>query len=274
MGKIRVKTLGDETAEKEQKKEAAKRKEAKKTEKAVEEPKAEAAINVIAIQAKPDKQSQKPAEAPKAKTKKEKFAKTSKPKRSRKYKEVQELVDRNKVYSLSEALSLLPKTKIAKFDETVELHINTHEQGVSGSLNLPHGSGKQIRVVIADDAVLAAVEKGKFDFDILLAHPSMMPKLAKVARFLGPRGLMPNPKNGTVTPNPEEAAKKYQGGHVSYKTESKAPIIHMSVGKVSFGEKKLEENIKAVFDSINATKIKKVTLKSTMSPGIRIQFAA
>ncbi len=268
MGKIRVKTLGDEETEKKQKQKTEKRKEAKsasrRSEEAAEEPQAEAPVAVESV-AK--------TEEPKEKAKKAKFAtKDKRPKRSRKYQELRKLVDKSKTYSLPEALALLSQAKITKFDETVELHINTIEQGISGSLTLPHGSGKKIRIVIADDAVIASVEKGKIDFDILLAHPSMMPKLAKIARVLGPRGLMPNPKNGTITPNPEETAKKYEGGHTAYKTESKAPIIHLSVGKVSFGEKKLEENIRAVLESIQAPRIKKVTLKSTMSPGIRVSL--
>jgi large subunit ribosomal protein L1 len=160
---------------------------------------------------------------------------------------------------------------MAKFDETVELHINTIESGISGTMILPHGTGKEIRVAIADDAILSEVEKGKINFDVLIATPAQMPKLAKVARVLGPRGLMPNPKNGTISDKPEEAAKKFQGGQMGFKTESKNPLIHLSVGKTSFEDTQLEENIKTAISAVKRSRIRKVTLKSTMSPGIRIQ---
>ena len=120
--------------------------------------------------------------------------------------------------------------------------------------------------------MLADVEKGKIEFDILLAEPSMMPKLAKVAKVLGPRGLMPNPKNGTISEKPESLAKKYEGGLVSFKTESKAPILHLTVGKISFGPKKLSENITTLLDAVKKENIKDATLKSTMSPGIKLSL--
>ncbi|MBI4097077.1 MAG: 50S ribosomal protein L1 [Candidatus Levybacteria bacterium] len=216
-------------------------------------------------------------------TKKKKYAKkTTGPTRSKRYQEVVTLVDKTKTYPLSEALVLLPKLKLAKFDETVELHINTVEAGVSGSLVLPHGTGKKMRVVIANptqdpaalDELVKKIEAGTIDFDVLIATPDAMPKLARVAKFLGPRGLMPNPKAGTVTPKPEEVAKKFEAGQITFKTEAKAPIIHIAVGKVSFGEEKLADNIKAIVASLQANKVRNVTLKSTMSPGIKINAAS
>ena len=298
MGKIRVKTLGDEEQEKEQKKEARKRQEVKKTAKPARNasqsdaggapglkggervsavgPTEEELESVIANEMK-QSQSQEIASPVGPRndkpTKKEKFASDKKAAHSKKYQTVAKLVDKKKAYALSEALELLPKLKIGKFDETVELHINTTETGITGSITLPHGNGKQIRVAIADDKIIESVEKGKIDFDVLLATPQMMGKLAKVAKFLGPRGLMPNPKNGTITTNPEEAAKKFAGGLMQYKTEAKTPIIHAIVGKMSFGDKKLSENIQALFAHIKTEKIKNATLKSTMSPGIKIQMS-
>ena len=119
-------------------------------------------------------------------------------------------------------------------------------------------------------SLISEVESGKITFGVLVATPQMMGKLAKVAKILGPRGLMPNPKNGTITPNPDDAVKKLSAGQISYKTEAQAPIIHMSVGKVSFEDKKLSDNISAVLSNIGAAKISSVTLKSTMSPAVRI----
>lgn len=281
MGKIRVKTLGIEEQEKEQKKEAKKRQEKKKL---VKVPGLKGGERVVAIgpseeelatSATTEEISVKPVVAKKSVVAKKRT-------RSKKYQTIASLVDKNKVYPLNQALELLPKLKLSTFDETVELHINTLENGISGSLTLPHGTGKKTRVAIADpttasgqvelDELLKKIEKGIVDFDILIAVPDAMPKLAKVAKFLGPRGLMPSPKNGTITNKPQEAAKKYEGGQITFKTEPKIPIIHLSVGKLSFGEKKLAENIKALLLAIQVGRIKKAVLKSTMSPGIKLDL--
>lgn len=278
MGKIRVKTLGNEEQEQKQIKKAQKRKEAKKQEIAEAIPAEKADVSPVAKGVKqpeakiPAKEAKKEARLAESRQEKKLEKKTPGKKKSRgkKYAQVAALVDRNKIYSLTEALEILPKLKTANFDETVELHINTIEAGISGTLNLPHGTGKQMRVAVADDAVLAEVEKGKITFDILLATPQMMPKLARVAKILGPRGLMPNPKAGTITNDVEEAKKKYAGGQMNYKTETKIPVVHLTVGKLSFGPEKLKENIQTALNSVQAKNIRKVVLKSTMSPGIKI----
>lgn len=293
MGKIRIKTIGDETTEKKQKAQAKKRQETKKLEErqAAREPEADSVIANTSNRHPRENEDQilspfglaqgKQAENDKKQIKKDKFAKSSQ-KRSSRYLEVKSLVEKDKIYSLKDALLLLPKLKLAKFDETVELHINTTEAGVSGNLVLPHGTGKKLRVVIANpsqdpvalDALVKKITAGTIDFDVLIATPDAMPKLARVAKFLGPKGLMPNPKSGTVSPKPEEVAKKFEAGQVNFKTEAKAPIIHIAVGKVSFGEEKLADNIKAIIKSLQANKVKNATLKSTMSPGIKINTAS
>ena len=148
------------------------------------------------------------------------------------------------------------------------------EKGLRGNVSLPHGTGKKIRVAIADsdtiEKIVSEVEKGKIGFDALVAHPSVMPKLARIAKFLGPKGLMPNPKNGTISPTPEKVAKKLETGEINWKTESDFPIIHLVIGKLSFKDNQLAENYSALVKSIGPTKIKNVTLKSTMSPGIKV----
>lgn len=265
MGKIRVKTIGVEDEEKKNQAQAKKRAEQKKVEK-----KAEVAAEEIKTQ--PSSSAEATADKGKKPMVKKPKGGENKKTRSEKYKTVASLVDKNKTYSLSEALEILPKLGVTKFDETVELHINTTETGMAGTISLPHGSGKQVRVTIADDAVIEAIGNGKIDFDILVATPQMMPKLARVAKVLGPKGLMPNPKNGTVTDKPEEVAKKFANGQMRYKTEAKNPIMHVSVGKVSFGDKKLSENIKAMLAAVGVGKMKKVVLKSTMSPALRLDF--
>ncbi len=267
MGKVKVATIGDETQELKQKEKKAQKREGKKAR--IE------AVAPIVEEAKVSPVEQVKAE-PKKVVKKTKAGKVtvSKTKRSAKYLSARLVVDKTKTYKLTEALEILPKIHLASFDETVELHINTTEIGVSATLTLPHGTGKQMKIAIASDAVIAEIEKGKINFDILVAEPAMMPKLAKVAKILGPKGLMPNPKNGTISQNPEEVVKKFAGGQLTLKTENKIPIIHASVGKLSFGIEKLTANIKALLEGLNSDKIKSVTLKSTMSPGIKLDLQA
>ncbi len=290
MGKIRLKTIGDEETEEQDKKKSEVKREEKKVRlessgharEASEETEVANKPGVAEEEGLPDsaqssesstatlgrETSDRTPEKLQKKPKKSKFVKHKT--RSSKYKTAIMEIDKNKTYSLSDALELLRKVKLAKFDETVELHINTTEAGISGQVKLPHGTGKEIRVAIADDDVLAEVEKNKINFDILIATPDMMPKLARVAKVLGPRGLMPNPKNGTISDNPEEAAKKFQGGQISFKTESKVPVMHLTVGKMSFGNDMLSENIKTIITAIKRDRIRKITLKSSMSPGIRL----
>lgn len=204
-----------------------------------------------------------------------KAKKTRKRVRSKRYQEMIMQVEPQKLYSITDALTLLRKVSLTKFDPSVELHINVAEKGLRGAVTLPHGSGKQIKVAIADtdtiDKIIAMVEEGKIDFDALIAVPAVMTKLAKVARFLGPKGLMPNPKNGTISPTPEKVADKLKKGEINWKTETDFPLIHLVIGKLSFKDSQIEENFKALIKSIGDTKIKAVTLKSSMSPGIKVQ---
>lgn len=270
MGKIRVKTFGDEAEEKKQKEKLDRKKEAKKIEKIAEEKAVEPEVKIEeAIVAS---QEEKPHSAKASRGKKEKFQKKQKAFHSTQYFTLIKQVDTSKTYSLSEALELLEKLQRNKFDETVELHLNTVSTGIFGNVTLPHGTGKKTRVAIANDGLIAEIEKGIINFDILLAAPDLMPKLARVAKVLGPRGLMPNPKNGTITQNPEEVIKKYEGGQISFKTEAKSPIMHLTVGKMSFGVKKLTENIESMLKAVKKSNIANATLKSTMSPGIKLKI--
>ncbi len=266
MGKIRVATLGDETAEKEQKRKAEARRQTKESKKTKAEDSDTAVVATPEESTGSEKSDKKKKSAAKAKT------------HSKKYVEMASLVDKQKIYSLSEGISLMKQTSMTSFDGTVELHINLNPQTLGdkkdmrGNVTLPHGTGKEIKVVIADEAIIAQIENGKINFDILVAHPSMMAKLAKVAKVLGPKGLMPNPKNGTVSPDPEKRVKELSNGQVNFKTEPDNPIIHMIVGKVSFTDEKLTENIKAVFSIIGTSKILRTTLTATMGPGVKIQI--
>ncbi len=310
MGKVRASVIGDESLEKKAKVKAEKRREAKAVEKGIKVSSTDAkaiadkkelkeakesrsprhaeldsASQQIADQVRNDDsvvevQPQEKTEAPKtASAKSAGEAKKSKHVRGKKYLANAKLVDKEKLYKVADAIELLDKTHLGKFDETVELHVNTQTTGISGQMTLPHGTGKQTRVAIfaptqdqkGSDALLKEIESGKISFDILVATPDAMAKLAKVAKVLGPKGLMPNPKNGTITAHPEEVAKKFQGGQMYFKTEAKAPIIHLTIGKLSFGKDKLSENIATALGAIKNENIKNVTIKSTMSPGIKLQ---
>ena len=211
------------------------------------------------------------------------------------FRKAAEQIDKAKSYSLAEGLELAAKTSPVKFDASVELHVNLNvdprhaDQNIRDNLVLPAGTGKNIRVAVMDDAqvegadiagvetVLKALEKGEINFDILIATPAQMPKLGKFARVLGPRGLMPNPKSGTVTTDVAKAVKEAKAGRVEYRVDSTG-IVHVAVGKVSFGAKKLEDNARAVLTSIKGNKpnsvkgtyVKAIHLATTMGPSITI----
>ena len=196
----------------------------------------------------------------------------SKP-RGKHYQEASKMINRNKYYSLKEAISLLKKIKLTKFDQSVELHFVVDEIGLKGELELPFSTGKIVRVKIVDDSVLSDLEKGKIEFDVLVTHPSFMPKLAKYAKVLGPKGLMPNPKAGTVSMKPEEVVKKFEKGMIRWKTEAKFPLIHQMIGKISFEEKNLIVNAEKFIEAVGKTHIKNAFIKTTMSPAVKLEMS-
>ncbi len=213
--------------------------------------------------------------------------------------------DTTKAYSLTEALALLAKMPKPKFDETVDVALNLgvdpkyNDQMVRGLVALPHGTGKTVRVAVAakgqaaadakaagadvvgEADLIAAIEAGTINFDKLIATPDMMPALGKVARILGPKGLMPNPKLGTVTPNVAKAVKDVKGGQIEFKVE-KAGILHAGVGKRSFGDAKLAENIRALVVAVKAAKptgakgnyLVKLTISATMSKAVKVDLTS
>jgi large subunit ribosomal protein L1 len=225
-------------------------------------------------------------------------------KHSKRFRSAFGAVNREKLYPLAEAVKLVKKNATAKFDETIEIAFNLgidpkqSDQTVRGAITLPGGTGKTMRVaVFAKDAKAAEakaagadivgaqdlaekVEKGEINFDRVIATPDMMAVVGKLGKVLGPRGLMPNPKLGTVTPNVTEAVKAAKGGQVQYKAD-KSGVVHAGIGKASFSEKAIEDNVRAIFAAINAarpqalkgTYIKKVSVSSTMGPGLQIDPA-
>ncbi len=279
MGKIRLKVVGDETAEKEQKDEQKKRREEKAEKKQAKGLNMGGGQRITTVGISEEEVAQLEAGEKSSQSEQSQQSKQTKRAKRAELKSVSKRhsgnssqVAKNTTYPLSKGLEIMRKFAKANFDETVELHINVKEKGISGVVSLPHGTGKKLRIRVADDALIAEVEKGKIDFDVLVSEPAMMPKLAKVAKILGPRGLMPNPKNGTISDKPEQVVEKLSAGQVSYKTETVAPIIHMSVGKISFEDKQLSENINTLLASIGAAQISSATLKSTMSPAILINI--
>ena len=222
-------------------------------------------------------------------------------KRGKKYLEAVKLYDRSKKYSLEEAIELVKKTNVAKFDATVEVAFRLNidprkaEQNLRGAVSLPHGTGKTVRVLViaksakAQEALAAGadyagdaeyiekIKEGWFEFDTIIATPDMMGELGKLGRILGPKGLMPNPKTGTVTMNVEQTVKEFKAGKVEYRTD-KVGNIQVPVGKVSFDNNKLVENVKAIYNQMLRVKpqtvkgvyMMNITVSSTMGPGVKV----
>lgn len=222
--------------------------------------------------------------------------------RGKKYQESAKLIEKGKTYSLNDAIELAIKSSPVKFDASVEVHTRLGvdprqaDQNIRTTLVLPNGNGKTVRVAVfapldackaakaagadiaEDEEFLKQLDKGTIDFDVLISTPQYMPKLGKYARLLGPRGLMPNPKAGTVTMDVEKAVKEAKAGKVEYRVD-KQSIVHIGIGKVSFGADKLLENANAFFDSLKGQKpaslkgtyVKSVYITTTMGPSILIE---
>lgn len=225
--------------------------------------------------------------------------------KSKKYNEAAKLVDRTKLYDVEEAMELLEKTHHVNFDETVEVHVRLGvdgrhaDQQVRGAIVLPHGTGKEKKVLVfakgpkATEAEQAGADfvgaeemaqkiqgEGWFDFDVVIATPDMMRVVGKLGRLLGPKGLMPNPKSGTVTMDVAKAIEEVKAGKVEYRLD-KSNIIHTAIGKTSFGTEKIGDNFKALMEAILKAKpaaargqyFRSITVANTMGPGIKINPA-
>lgn len=212
--------------------------------------------------------------------------------RSKKYQEISKDLDRTKTYPIDQAVDLVKKLSYAKFNATLEAHINTVQTGIVGYVSLPFASGKKLRILIfghlpepseyegvsfGDDSTIEEISKGKINFDLVISTPQWMPKLAQVAKILGPKGLMPNPKNGTITSGEDglkKAVESFQAGKTEYKTEPKAPVIHLGLGKLDQPTEELSANVKILLQTIGNTKIKQVTLAPTMGPSVKVDFSS
>ncbi|HAU99369.1 MAG: 50S ribosomal protein L1 [Microgenomates group bacterium GW2011_GWF2_45_18] len=190
--------------------------------------------------------------------------------RGARYVQARAKVDKTHTYSAVDAMALAKKTHIGRFSGSMEAHLVLRETGLVANVAYPNSTGRTIKVAVATDELLAEIEKGSIDFSILVAHPSMMPKLAKLAKVLGPKGLMPNPKNGTISPDPEKRKAELEAGSVTIKTERKAPLAHVIIGKLSMSEQQLAENLQALLKAFPAGKVLKCSVCSSMGPSIRV----
>ena len=226
-------------------------------------------------------------------------------KRGKKYVEAAKLIERGNLYDKEEAVALVKKSAVAKFDETIEVHIRTGcdgrhaDQQIRGAVVLPHGTGKKVRILVfakdakaeeakaagadyvgAEDLIPKIQNEGWFEFDVVVATPDMMGVVGRLGRVLGPKGLMPNPKAGTVTMDVTKAVNDIKAGKIEYRLD-KTNIIHVPLGKASFTEEQLADNFQTLIDAIMKAKpaavkgqyLKSVTLTSTMGPGVKINPA-
>jgi large subunit ribosomal protein L1 len=225
--------------------------------------------------------------------------------KSKRLRAAEATVDRTKAYALGEAVALVKKNASTKFDESIEVALNLGvdprhaDQMVRGTVDLPHGTGQSLRIavfakgdkadearaagadVVGADDLAAAIQGGEINFDRCIATPDMMPVVGRLGRILGPRGLMPNPKLGTVTPNVAQAVQAAKAGQVQFRVE-KAGIVHGGVGKASFDDALLIDNIKAFVDAVNRAKpagakgtyLKRAAVSSTMGPGVHVEVAS
>lgn len=258
------------------------------------------------VKAEEERQARKAERAAEGVTEKPKGAKpVTRPlieRRGKKYQEAAKLVEKGKIYNLKDAIELAIKASPVKFDATLEAHVRLGvdprqaDQNIRTTIVLPNGSGKTVRVAVfapadvckvakaagadiaEDEEFLKQLDKGTIDFDILISTPAYMPKLGKYARLLGPKGLMPNPKAGTVTMDVEKAVKESKAGKVEYRVD-KQSIVHIGLGKVSFGADKLFENANTFFESLKSQKpnslkgtyVKSVFITTTMGPSIAVE---
>jgi len=180
-------------------------------------------------------------------------------------------VDRNRLYPPADALKLIREVSYSKFDATVELHATTKKGDLNISVSLPHPFGKSKKVEMASEKTIDNLSKGKIDFDILLATSDMMPKLVQFAKLLGPKGLMPNPKNGTLIKDANQA-KQFEADKITIKTEKKAPLIHVSLGKLSQTDKEILANLETVIKAVGIGQFERAFISATMSPSVKLKI--
>ena len=243
----------------------------------------ETAAQPAASEKPAETEPEKPAADEKAAAKNSQKTAKDRKVRSRKYRQKVKLLEKGKAYPLAEAVELAKQLSYGRFESALEIHINTSVKNLRGLISLPYLSGKKLVILafgkgaedsgadmVGSDETLSEIQKGQINFDVLIATPEWMPKLTKVAPILGPRGLMPNPKNATVTTDLKTTVEKLQSGKIEYKTEKNGQAIHLAVGKVSQPTEEVVQNIKTLLMTIGKSRIKKVFLSPTMGPSVKL----
>lgn len=259
MGKTKIHVVGDETKEEKKQKQT--------KEKKIHVSGLKGGQRITVVEGVPEKA----AEEDKFKSKKKTgTVKTEPKKRGARYLRAQSKINPAKSYPLNEAVKLIKETSFSRFPGSVEFHLILAKDKLNTQVELPYSAGKTKKIEIADEETIKKLQAGKIDFDILLASPVTMPKLVPFAKLLGPRGLMPNPKNGTLVDNPEKMKEKFGGNTISLKTEKSAPLVHTVVAKVNQPENEISDNIKAIVAAIGVKSIKKAVIAASMGPGIKL----
>lgn len=189
--------------------------------------------------------------------------------RSKRYQQVRSQIDKTKLYSAQQAIELVKKLSYSKFPGMINADLVLRKIGEKASFSFPYATGKTIKVAIVSTEIIDQIAKSQINFDVLLATPQDMPKITKFARVLGPKGLMPNPKNGTLTPKPELKKKELESGKISIQTEKKAPLMHVSIGKTAMKTEQLVANLETLTKALKG-KIIKLAVSATMSPGVKV----
>lgn len=267
MGKKKIKIVGEETALEKKPKVKTIKKAKPTAEKTEKEKRAGKKPSTKKITKEVSQKAELETEKEEKKTGKKKIRV-----RGKKYQAAKEKIKKDQTYSLAEAVKLAKETSISNFVGTLEAHINVKQVGELGDVSLPYLKEEKKKVAIADDQVVAKIKSGKIDFEILLASPKMMAKIVPFARILGPKGLMPNPKNGTLVDDPEKAIAKFTKGGFKIKTEKKAPVVHLKLGKLDQPDKELIANVETVIKTIGAINIEKFFLKASMGPVIKAKI--
>lgn len=274
MGQTKLNVIGEAPEKKKNKKSL-------KKEKAVRAPGLKGGERVVVVGAEPVEQVQEISDKKQETSDKlaspsgggqEKRKKATR-KRGQRYLAARAKVDPKKLYSIEEAAKLVRETSISRFPGSVELHLVLTKTGVNTRVELPHSTGTKKRIEVANDETIKKLQSNKVDFDILLATPTMMPKLVPFAKILGPKGLMPNPKQGTLTDNPEKAKTAFEGNSLSLKAEKSAPLLHTVIAKTSQPEKEITENTRVVLSSFDPKVVKSAVLSASMGPGIKLAVA-
>lgn len=206
--------------------------------------------------------------------------------RSKKYQAAVAGMEKGQKLPALAAVEQTQKGSYSKFEGTIEAHLNTNTKNLRGLVNMPFAQGHKLRILAfgdlketegvttGNDNTIAEIDKGKVDFDMVVTTPEWMPKLAKVARILGPRSLMPNPKNGTISENLEKTITELQGGKTEYKTEANGQVIHLAVGKVNQNPEEIVANLKVIYNTVGRSKIQKISLAPTMGPSVKVDLSS